>query len=295
VNSPASIRARLLNTSRQSGEDFQALLTRYAIERFLFRLGESGQRDTFVLKGAMLFVAWEGSLHRPTKDLDLLGFGLPSVEDVAARIREIAAIQCDDGIDFDTASVETEVMKEDAEYEGVRARFTARLEQARIRMQVDIGFGDAVDAPLGTDRFPAILNGMSPPRLRMYPAESVIAEKVHAMVVLDVRNSRMKDFYDVWHLSRTRSFEMERLTRAFRATFERRRTDLPKGIPFALTPEFLQSKTKTAQWIGFVERLRLENVPDLHQVGMSIRRFVEPVLLEARPARSWPAGGPWHE
>jgi hypothetical protein len=234
VNPPASIRTRLLNVVRQSGEDFQALLTRYAIERFLFRLGESGQRDTFVLKGAMLFVAWEGSLYRPAKDLDLLGFGPPSVEDVAARIREIAEIQCNDGIVLDTASVDTQVIKGDAEYEGVRARFTARLEQARIRMQVDIGFGDAVDAALGTDRLPANLKGMSPPQLRMYPAESVIAEKVHAMVVLDVRNSLLKDFYDVWHLSRAKTFDLQRLRRAFRATFERRSTDLPKGILAAL-------------------------------------------------------------
>ena len=158
MNSPASIRARLLNVSKQAGEDFQAILTRYAIERFLYRLGASEQRESFILKGAMLFVAWQGNLHRRTKDLDLLGFGSSSVEDVARRIREIAATSGDDGIAFDADSVVTEVIKEDAEYEGVRAKLVATLEQAKIRMQIDVGFGDAVQPEPKTGEFPPFSN-----------------------------------------------------------------------------------------------------------------------------------------
>jgi hypothetical protein len=163
VNSPASIRARLLNVSKQSGEDFQAMLTRYAIERLLYRLGTSQHRDSFVLKGAMLFIAWQGNLHRPTKDLDLLGFGSASLEDVAWRMREIAGMPGDDGIIFDANSVVTEVIKEDAEYEGVRAKLVATLEQARIGMQIDIGFGDAVQPEPRTSQFPTVLKQLDAP------------------------------------------------------------------------------------------------------------------------------------
>ena len=277
MNSPASIRARLLNVSKQSGEDFQAILTRYAIERFLFRLGASGQRDAFVLKGAMLFVAWQGSLHRPTKDLDLLGFGSPSVEDVAQRIREIARMPGTDGMSFDPDSVATEVIKEDAEYEGVRAKLVATLEHARIRMQIDIGFGDVVQPQPRTSEFPTILKQIESPILRMYPPEVVIAEKLHAMVVLDIRNSRMKDFYDLWYLARTRSFNLSTLRGAIDATFDRRRTSVPTDIPFALTEGFLLDETKRQQWRGFLRRLQLEDrTPDLLTVGTRIVEFVPP-------------------
>ena len=294
MNSPASIRARLLNVSKQSGEDYQAILTRYAIERFLYRLGASEQRESFILKGAMLFVAWQGNLHRPTKDLDLLGFGSSSVEDVARHIREIAAMPGDDGIAYDADSVVTEVIKEDAEYEGVRAKLVATLEQAKIRMQIDVGFGDAVQPEPKTGEFPTILEQISAPLLRMYPPEAVIAEKLHAMVVLDIRNSRMKDFYDLWYLSRTQSFDLLLLRESLEATFGRRATPLPKEIPFALTEGFLLDETKTLQWRGFLRRLQLEaHAPDLVAVGRSIREFVAPVLTETRKNRTWHGDRGW--
>lgn len=279
LNSPASVRARLLNASKQEGEDFQAILTRYAIERFLYRLGASKQRDSFILKGAMLFVAWNGSLHRPTKDLDLLGFGSSSVDDVARRIREISATPGDDGIVFDPDSVVTELIKEDAEYEGVRAKFIATLEQAKIRVQVDVGFGDAVQPEPKVSEFPTVLKNITPPILRMYPPEVVIAEKLHAMVVLDIRNSRMKDFYDLWYLAKNRSFDSETLRLAVNATFERRRTPVPTDLPFALTEGFLMNEMKIQQWQGFLRRLHLDtNTPSLVEAGQLIANLVEPLF-----------------
>jgi hypothetical protein len=205
----------------------------------------------------MLFVAWQGNLHRPTKDLDLLGFGSPSVEDVARRIRAIVHIPADDGIVFDPDSVVTEIIKENAEYEGVRAKLVATLEQARIRMQIDVGFGDAVQPEPIASEFPTVLKNIASPILRMYPAEVVIAEKLHAMVVLDIRNSRMKDFFDLWYLARTRSFSWSLLRGAIDATFKRRGTMVPTEIPFALTGEFLLNETKRQQWRGFLSRLQL--------------------------------------
>jgi hypothetical protein len=296
MNSPASIRARLLNVSKQSGEDFQAILTRYSIERFLYRLGVSEQRDAFILKGAMLFVAWQGNLHRPTKDLDLLGFGSPSVVDVAHRIREIARVPGEDGIVFDPNSVVTEIIKEDAEYEGVLAKLVATLEQARIRMQIDVGFGDAVQPAPRTGEFPTILRQIESPILRMYPPEVVIAEKLHAMVVLDIRNSRMKDFFDIWYLARTRPFDLSLVRGAIEATFERRGTPVPTDIPFALTDHFLLDETKRQQWRGFLFRLQLETgTPDLPEVGKEIAQFIGPIFRTGTKTRKWHRDRGWHE
>ncbi len=294
MNSAASIRARLLNVSKQTGEDFQALLNRYAIERFLFRLGASDQSEDFVLKGAMLFVAWQGNLHRPTKDLDLLGFGDSAPDVVANRIRSIAALPADDGIVFDPSSIEAEVIREDAEYEGVRVKLGASLERARIRLQIDIGFGDAVDPAPVRAAFPAILNHVEPASLRMYPQEAVIAEKLQAMVVLDIRNSRMKDFFDLWFLAKTESYKLSLLRRAVIATFERRRTAMPSGLPFALTEEFLTDDTKNQQWQAFLRRLDLAgSTPDLPQAGKEIAAFVHPTFAPGDEEATWQSGGPW--
>ena len=295
MNSPASVRARLLNVSKQSGEDFQAILTRYAIERFLYRLGASEQRESFILKGAMLFVAWQGNLHRPTKDLDLLGFGSSSVEDVARRIREIAATSGDDGIAFDADSLVTEVIKEDAEYEGVRAKLVATLEQAKIRMQIDVGFGDAVQPEPRMSQFPTVLKQISAPVLLMYPPEAVIAEKFHAMVVLDIRNSRMKDFYDLWYLSETQTFDSVLLRESLEATFKRRGIPLPTELPFALTEGFLLDETKILQWRGFLHRLQLEaHSPDLVTAGKRIAEFVGPLLMGRTKDQIWRASEGWN-
>jgi predicted nucleotidyltransferase component of viral defense system len=294
VNSAASIRARLLNESKKSGESFQSLLVRFASERFLFRLGKSDHRDAFLLKGAMLFVAWGGRPHRPTKDLDLLGFGEPGQEAVARRIADIAALSGEDGIEFDIDSIVTELIKEDAEYEGVRVHLTARLEQARVRLQIDSGFGDAVTPEPIAIHFPTILDRVEAPFLRIYPPEVVIAEKLHAMIVLDIRNSRMKDFYDIWFLARTRSFDLAALTAAITATFERRRTPLPAALPFALTTAFLEDAGKVQQWSGFVRRLQLDpETPALAAVGNEIAEFVRPLFIAPSSLRAWQAGGPW--
>ncbi len=294
MNTAASVRARLLNLSKQTGEDFQALLNRYAIERFLYRLCASDQADRFILKGAMLFVAWQGNLHRPTKDLDLLGFGDSAPGAVAQRIRSVASVWADDGIQFDPSTVEAEIIREDAEYEGVRVKLTASLEQACIRMQIDIGFGDAVDPAPVESVFPVILNHVDPPKLRMYPPEAVIAEKLQAMVVLDIRNSRMKDFYDLWYFARTGSFALGVLRRAVIATFKRRRTPMPFGLPFALTPDFHTAEGKQQQWLAFVRRLNLPAAtPDLPQVGQEIARFIQPVFKPGGEEMRWQSGGPW--
>jgi predicted nucleotidyltransferase component of viral defense system len=220
-NTAASVRARLLALAQNKGEDYQRVLGRYAIERFLYRLGRSPYRDKFTLKGATLFTLWTGHTHRPTKDLDLLGRGSSSdIAEIETTIQAICQIQDDDGILFENESVEGARIKEEDEYDGVRIKLLAELAGARIPMQIDIGFGDAVYPEPELASFPVLLP-MEAPLIRVYPRESAVAEKFHAMVVLDIRNSRMKDFYDVWLMARTWTFEMASLRSAILASFER--------------------------------------------------------------------------
>ena len=227
-NTAASIRARLLPLAQSKGEDYQRVLGRYAIERFLYRLGRSPYREKFALKGATLFTLWTGQTHRPTKDLDLLGRGSSSaIEEVEPTIRAICEIQDEDGIVFDSESVEGTRIKEEDEYDGVRIKLLADLAGARIPMQIDIGFGDAVYPEPELVSFPVLLP-MEAPLIRAYPRESAIAEKFHAMVVLDIRNSRMKDFYDVWFMASTWTFDMASLRSAIFTSFERRGSPIPE-------------------------------------------------------------------
>jgi predicted nucleotidyltransferase component of viral defense system len=274
-NLSASVRARLLSLAQSRREDYQRMLGRYAIERFLYRLGRSKYRDKFALKGATLFTLWTGQTHRPTKDLDLFGRGLSStIKEVEAIIREICSTREDDGIVFDAESVEGARIKEDDEYDGVRVKFQAELSGARIPMQVDIGFGDAVYPEPELASFPVLLP-IEAPLIRAYPREATIAEKFHAMVVLDIRNSRMKDFYDIWFMANTWEFEMGSLQKAIEFSFKRRGTSVPEDIPFALTDGFLDDPQKKTQWNAFVNRLDAgEERPTLAEVGAVLRSFL---------------------
>jgi predicted nucleotidyltransferase component of viral defense system len=283
----ASIRARLLSLAQSKGEDYQRVLGRYAIERFLYRLGRSPYRDKFTLKGATLFTLWTGHTHRPTKDLDLLGRGSSSaIRQVETTIRAICKIQDEDGIVFDSESVEGTKIKEDDEYDGVRIRLLAELARARIPIQIDIGFGDAVYPEPELASFPVLLP-MDAPLIRAYPRESAIAEKFHAMVVLDIRNSRMKDFYDIWLMANTWTFDMALLRSAILTSFERRGSPIPEDIPFALTEAFLNDPQKKLQWNAFVSRLNPgDKAPSLEEVGAVLRTFLLPCISGKPPTRA---------
>jgi hypothetical protein len=293
-----SVRARLLALAQLKGEDYQRVLGRYAIERFLYRLGRSHYRDTFALKGATLFTLWTGQTHRPTKDLDLLGRGSSAIGDVQETIRAICEIKEDDGIVFDSKSVEGTKIKEDDEYDGVRIKFQAELAGARIPMQIDIGFGDAIYPEPELASFPVLLP-MKVPVILAYPREASIAEKFHAMVVLDMRNSRMKDFYDIWFMANTWTFNMASLSKAIIASFERRGTVIPKEAPLALTEEFLNDSQKKQQWAAFVSRLNPgDKAPSLEEVGTTLRTFLLPCIsgstLTQAGIRSWTPDRHWN-
>ena len=241
-NLPASIHERLLNKAKSSGRPFNELLQYYGIERFLYRLAESPYRDRFILKGALIFAAWGAPLSRPTRDIDLLAHTSNSINNIVAIVTAICNQDVQpDGMTFDPASVVGEKIKEQDEYEGVRVRFRGYLGNARVNMQVDMGFADVVSPAPELVEYPTLLD-LPRPHLRGYPRETVVAEKVHAMVTLGAINSRMKDFYDLWLLARKFSFDGASLSEAIRNTFAHRATRIPNEMPVGLTDEFAREK-----------------------------------------------------
>ena len=281
-NVGASVRQRLLNLRDQTGEDAQALFIQFAIERFLYRLSRSALSDRFVLKGAMLFRVWSGSLHRPTRDVDLLGFGDPTPDSVTAMISQIIATAVeDDGIAFDAATIHAEEIRENDHYGGIRATFIATLDKAIIPLQVDVGFGDAI-TPGAEDRTYPVLVGMAAPKLRVYPVETVIAEKLDAAVKLGMVNSRMKDFYDLLVIFRQFPYDESTLARAITETFARRGTPLPRTVPPGLSKDFGDDPTANRLWRGFLTRMQLVNEPtDFAVVVRTVRERLWPTIMAA--------------
>ena len=268
-NVGASVRQRLLTLAQARGQPMELLLTRYALERLLHRLSLSPHRERFVLKGAMLLATWFDEPHRATRDVDLLGFGDAAEDALLATVREILAIEVDDGVSFDLKGLKIEAIREEVEYGGSRLRTTAVLAGARIPITVDIGFGDAVEPDVEDIDLPVLLD-MPSPHLRAYPPETVIAEKFHAMVVLGRANTRMKDYYDVWMLTSAFEIDPERLRRAIVATFARRNTLIPVEIPDGLSDAFATDPGKQRQWEAFVQNLA-GPVPDFGLVVSELR------------------------
>ncbi len=298
ANIAASVRQRLLNISRETGDDPNHLLTRYATERLLYRLSVSQHAGDFVLKGAMLFMAWTGQLYRPTADVDFLGYGEDSSDRLVDVFRSVCRVQVEpDGLSFNADSVTASRIREEQEYQGQRVTLSALLGKALVHVQVDVGFGDVVTPGPVKILYPTLLD-LPAPSVRACPPETVVAEKSQAMVMLGIANSRMKDFYDLWVLSRDFPFEGSTLVQAIQATFKRRLTDIPAKPPVALTEEFAKDAAKVAQWKAFVRRSRLERAaPALHDVLTCIREFLWPPMRAAHGDHlvptTWPKGGPW--
>lgn len=288
-NPAASVRQRLANLSRERSEEFQFLLTRYGLERLLYRLSISPYAQQFILKGAALFELWTGQPHRSTRDLDLLGYGPPSPERLQKIFSEVCTLRVDDdGLLFSPETIKAEQIKEDADYQGIRLRIECRLENARLTLQVDIGFGDAITPePLSTT-YPGLLE-FPAPVLKAYPRETVVAEKFQAMVALGIANSRMKDFYDVWTLARQFEFDGALLSSAIRATFERRQTPIPTAPPLALTADFASDQSKATQWKAFLKKGRLvETPPSFTEVVQLLQDFLMPPTIAIRETPLWP-------
>jgi len=298
-NTAHSVFQRLLKHAKTHGEDFNLLLFRYGVERLLYRLSISPHAGSFVLKGASLFLVWKGQNYRVTKDADLLGFGPANAENITVIFKELcqATTEDIDGIEFMPDTVRAVPIREEQAYNGIRVTFMGLLHHARIHLQVDIGFGDAVTPEPERIKFPTLLNA-PPPKLLAYPRYTMVAEKLETIVRLGMANSRMKDFYDVWLLSRLFEFDGRTLCEAVRNTFVRRSTPMPGGMPMAFTDEFRKDVQKQTQWQAFVRNSKPEDVSaDIDVVIGDVAAFLMPVIEVARGNEyfelCWPRGGLW--
>ncbi len=296
-----AVRNRLLDLARQRGEDFQLILTRYGLERLLYRLSQSEFRDRFILKGAMLFALWGDPAHRPTRDVDFLGFGDSDEKAVRDAFRALCNTPvADDGLVFHADSVRVEPIRDVSEYGGMRVMLLGELAGARIPVQADVGFGDAVTPEPEYISYPTLLDAPAP-LLRAYPRETVVSEKFQALVHLGMANSRMKDFFDLWFMANRFDFDGGNLSKAIRNTFERRATALPEHTPSGLSAEFYGDDQKNRQWGAFLRKgmlLSNSTSPSLEEVCGLVETFLMPptrALVSGHPfTREWQPGGAWN-
>jgi predicted nucleotidyltransferase component of viral defense system len=297
-NLSASVEKRLLNRAQQLGEDFQYVLMRYGLERLMYRLSQSSYARRFIVKGAMLLPVWTGERYRPTKDLDLLAIGEESNEELKLIFRDLCASRVeDDGLVFLEETIRVREIREDNIYGGRRVTLLARLGKIRISLQIDIGFGDTVIPKATEKEFPTLLK-FPAATLPVYSRESAIAEKYETIVNLGISNSRMKDYYDIWLLSRQFEFDGEILKKAIEATFRRRRTMLPRSVTPGLSNDFVSDPGKQSQWLAFMRRSRLD-LKDI-SFGSVVEAIADFILPPSRAAAkgeqltlTWSKGGPW--
>ncbi len=256
-NLAASVRARLKQHADATQQDFNLTLTHYGLERLLYRLSVSEHASNFLLKGALLFTFWYDIAHRPTRDADLLGYGPDDVDTAVRTFRDICLTPAEDGVVFDPDTVKGTIIRKEAGYGGVRIDMQATLDGARIALQVDIGFGDAVTPAPQAISYPVLLADLPAPQLRAYPKYTVIAEKFHAVCLLGLANTRMKDYFDLWVLLDDTTLEAPVMRRAIDATFERRKMALPTTVPVGLTDTFARDLTKQTQWKAFLKKNQL--------------------------------------
>ena len=292
-NVAASVKDRLLQIARTQQEELQSLLTRYAIERFLYRLSQTEHRQHFILKGANVFALWLGATHRPTRDVDFLGYGSDEVESIVEAFQAVCCQPVEeDGLVFDAEIVKGAAIRENAPYAGIRITLRGTLGKATIPMQIDIGFGDVVTPAAQEAELPTLLDG-PPARLLTYPRETVIAEKCEAMVDLGLGNTRMKDFYDLWFLATHFDFEGPLLCQAIAATFRRRGTIVPPLPPLALTAAFYEDASRQRQWKSFQVRSGVPTQADLslEECVAVLRAFLLPLFQAVQDqvslSRSW--------
>ncbi len=299
-NTAASVRNRLLELARKRGEDFQLILTRYGLERLLYRLSQSEYCDRFILKGAMLFTLWGDQAHRPTRDVDFLGFGDSDEATLQETFRTLCNVPVeDDGLVFLADSVRVELIRDATEYGGIRVTLVGDLAGARIPIQADIGFGDAVTPEPEQIEYPTLLEYPAP-CLRAYPRETVVAEKYQALINLGIANSRMKDFYDLWIMAHQFDFDGLTLSEAIRNTLARRQTPLPAQMPTGLSSVFYSDKQKNLQWSAFLRKgmlLATSAPPSLEEVCHLLEIFLMPPTQALKNNQTftnrWQPGGPW--
>lgn len=297
TNMAASVKARLNDRAKELGKPTEYMYLHYGIERFLYRLSQSSYADKLILKGGLAFLTFDASFPRPTRDIDFLGFGDEGVSTFEATIRDICQVPIDrdDGLTFDLDSTKAEAIQEQNAYEGIRVRFLAYLERSEIRLQIDVGFGDAVYPAPEVQSYPVLLDDQPVPRVRSYPPETILAEKIHTIIRFDALNSRLKDFYDVWYLSETRDIDGSIMCEAVKKTFSRRKTAVPGGFRDTFFEEF--ASLNASQWPAFQTNNHVSE--DLTVILDRVQAFATPLLTAVafrQPFGSqWVAGKGWTE
>jgi hypothetical protein len=269
-----SVRSRLKNIAVKEGSDFNAVLTRYGLERLLYRIGESEYSNQFLLKGALLFNLWYDMPHRPTKDIDLLGFGDNDLAYIKQTFSKICRISADDGISFLSETVTVDTIKKDGGYTGARVELFGELTKAKIKIQIDIGYGDAVTPGPIDAHYPVLLSDLPAPKIRTYPIYTVIAEKLHAIALLGMANSRLKDYLDLYVLLSNEQIDNQILAKAIQATFTRRGMPLSEALPIGLTDEFANDPSRESMWKAFLRKNDMEQKP-LTEVIAAIRNLIQ--------------------
>jgi len=296
-NLPASVHQLLLNEAKKTGKTFNELFQYFTMERFLYRLSKSPFQDGFILKGALMLYVWKMAVSRSTLDIDLLGRSPADIDSIVSVIKKICRKKVEpDGITFDSESISGVAIKENMRYPGVRVSFEGSLGNARVNMQIDIGFGDIVVPKPAKVKYPAILS-FPEPIIHVYSPETVVSEKFEAMVKLGRFNSRIKDFYDIWLLSQNLEFSGTRLGKAISKTFSNRKTLLPEDLKQFLD-EITKGPIKESQWQGFVKKYRRDEVStSFPEVVKALTLFLGPISQALSSGStfkgSWSAGGPW--
>lgn len=276
-NLAASVQARLLNIAKAEGHDYGQVLTKFALERLLYRLSQSTHADSFLLKGALLFDLWFDVPLRPTRDIDLLGFGLAELPHVIGVFDDLCSITVNDGIVFVAESIKAEEIRKEANYAGIRISMIGLLGTARTAIQVDIGYGDAVTPAAETAIYPVLLKDFPAPELRVYPRYTVVAEKLETLTTLGIANTRMKDYFDLWVLHEQGEFDQEILRTAIAATFDRRGRSIPTRLPVGLSDEYSNDAQKQRQWEAFLKKNQLKPF-ELAEVTQTLRAWLWPLM-----------------
>ncbi len=298
-NIEASVRGRLQDKARKINQPFAEILQYYGMERFLYRFSQSEYAKSFILKGALMFTVWNVPQRRTTMDIDFLARFDNQIEKIEQVIRDICSVKTvNDGLIFDPKTVKGERIKKDADYEGVRVTFQGFLEKSKISMQIDIGFGDVITPKPADVNYPTLLD-FPAPHLKGYPFETVVAEKFEAMIKLGTLNSRMKDFYDVWLMTRQFNFEEKKLVTAIKATFKNRETPLPSGKQLFEAAIYADESVQATMWKAFLKKNPIKGVPESFKaVASAVEEFLnEPVvaIISGRElSNNWQAPGPWN-
>lgn len=251
-----SVKAKLLNLSKAEGVPYQPLLIRYVQERLLYRLAQSKYKNRFYLKGGALLYAHEQLKARPTLDIDFLGNSINNDKKIIEEaFSEICSISCkEDGIVFDTGTIETEEINENRVYKGIRLHVTAQLDTVRQKIAMDIGFGDVITPEPQELEYPLLLDGLPAVSIMAYSLETVVAEKFQAMIELSENNSRTKDFYDLYTLLYNNTLDNDMLEKAIYTTLKNRGTVYEENHPL-FSDNFPKNPRFQMLWKGFIKKI----------------------------------------